>query len=55
MIWHVEMKERFELEIQIEYHIKSLAETHLSGIETPIEAQSIRRSKALLYSSQKIL
>ena len=36
MIWHVEIKivitsERFELEPQIKYHIKSLTETHLSG------------------------
>ena len=36
VIWHVEIKiditsERFELEPQIEYHIKSLTETHLSG------------------------
>ena len=36
VIWHDEIKmvitpERFELEPQIEYHIKSLAETHLSG------------------------
>ena len=35
-IWHVEIKiditsERFELEPQIEYHIKSFTEAHLSG------------------------
>ena len=103
MIWYVEIKiditsERLELEPQIEYHIKSFTETHLSGklqsdrsrldffsrfrtlvgeiytvfvarffisnspaiskqleIETPIEAQSTSRFKALLYSSQQIL